>query len=100
MGQIAVDLTETIRGSGPLLPVTSSLQDTSTHSHASGHESEASGAVGTRSVSTALVSLPEQDAPSHLDPVRILKADLVGREEEIAPIQRAFNQACIGRRRV
>ena len=100
MGQIAVDLTETIRGSGLLLPVTSSLQDTSTHSHASGHESEASSTVGTRSVSTALVSLPEQDAPSQLDPDRILKAELVGREEEIARMQRAFNLACNGQRRV
>jgi DNA-binding SARP family transcriptional activator/tetratricopeptide (TPR) repeat protein len=100
MGQIAVDLTETIRGSGPLLPVTSSLQDTSAPSHVSGHEPEESGTVKTRSVSTAIASLPEQDAPSQLDPDRILKAELVGREEEIARMQRAFNLAGKGQRRV
>jgi len=42
---------------------------------------------------------PATDA-SQLDPDRILHAALVGREEEIARLQRAYQQACSGQRRV
>jgi DNA-binding SARP family transcriptional activator len=42
---------------------------------------------------------PATDA-SQLDPDRILRAALVGREEEIARLQRAYQQACAGQRRV
>jgi predicted ATPase/DNA-binding SARP family transcriptional activator len=38
--------------------------------------------------------------PSQLDPDRILKAELVGREEEISRMQRAFNQTRNGQRRI
>jgi len=99
MGQVVVDLTETIRGSGP---VTSSVQDARPPSDARGHESEESSTMKTELVTTALTSPPkeaEQDAPSQLDPDRILKAELVGREEEVARMQRAFSQARNGQRR-
>ena len=42
----------------------------------------------------------EQSMPGKIDPDRILKADLVGRAEEIARLQHAFAQACSGQRRV
>ncbi len=100
MGQVVVDLTETIRGSGPLSPVPSSAQDARTPSGEGGQESEESSAVKTRLVTTTLTSAKEaeQDAPGRLDPDRILKAELVGREEEIARLQRAFRQARNGQR--
>jgi len=100
MGQIVVDLTETIRGSSP---VTSSVQDAQPPSDARGHESEESNTVKTGLITTPLTSTPketEQDTPSQIDPDRILKAELVGREEEIARMQRAFNQARTGQQRV
>src|SRR5437588_5170861 len=101
MGQVVVDLTGTIRGSGPLSPVTSSAQDARIPSDAQAHEFEESSAVKTGLVTTTLMSPEEaeQDAPSQVDPDRILKAELVGREEEIARLQRAFRQARHGQRR-
>jgi DNA-binding SARP family transcriptional activator len=101
MGQVAVDLTETLRGSGSLSSVTSSVQDAQIPSDAGDHESKESSTVKTGLITTTLTSPKEgeQDAPSRLDPDRILKAELVGREEEIARLQRAFSQARHGQRR-
>src|SRR5215467_187910 len=53
MGQIVVDLTETIRGSSP---VTSSVQDAQPPSDARGHESEESNTVKTGLITTPLTS--------------------------------------------
>jgi DNA-binding SARP family transcriptional activator len=44
--------------------------------------------------------IDEPVVPSQLDPERILQAELVGREEEIALLQRAFKQVLNGQRRV
>src|SRR6266566_6303006 len=46
------------------------------------------------------VKAEEPAVPYQLDPDRILKAELVGRENEIARMQRAFNQARNGQRRI
>jgi DNA-binding SARP family transcriptional activator len=99
-GQVALDLTETLRGSSPLLPVASNRQEASVHTHTGGQEPEESATAGARSISTTFAALPEQDPSSQIDPDRILKAELVGREEEIARMQRAFHQARKGQRRV
>ncbi|HKF39115.1 MAG TPA: AAA family ATPase [Ktedonobacteraceae bacterium] len=45
------------------------------------------------------IEVEEQAVTRRLDPDRILKAALVGREDEIARLQRAFNQARAGQRR-
>src|SRR6266566_1434327 len=96
-GQVIVDLTEAVRGSGPLSPAPSSAQDARTTSDAGGHEFEESSAVKTGLVTSAKEA--GEDAPSQVDPDQILKAELVGREEEIARLQRAFRQANHGQRR-
>src|SRR6266480_527942 len=44
--------------------------------------------------------IDESIVPSPLDPERILQAELVGREEEISLMRRAFKQVQIGQRRV
>src|SRR6266704_34711 len=44
--------------------------------------------------------IDESIGPSQLDPERILQAELVGREEEISLMQRAFKQAHNGQQRV
>ncbi len=41
----------------------------------------------------------EANTQSQVDPERILKAGLVGRETETATIQRAYQQACLGQRK-
>ena len=46
------------------------------------------------------VKAEEPAVPYQFDPDRILKAELVGREDEIARMQRSFNQAQNGQRRI
>ncbi|MFL5656395.1 MAG: AAA family ATPase [Ktedonobacteraceae bacterium] len=48
---------------------------------------------------TIPVPEPEAEAQSQIDPDRILKAELVGREEEIATMQRAYSLVRQGRRK-
>src|SRR5439155_10760215 len=42
---------------------------------------------------------PAAPTPSQIDPERILKAELVGRQEEVASMQRAYSQARSGQRK-
>ena len=54
MGQVIVDLTEAVRGSGPLSPVPSSVQDARPPSDAQAHEFGESSAVETGLLSTSI----------------------------------------------
>ena len=115
MGQVPVDLRE----AGPVsTTVMGAINRAPTEeSHATASEGAINRAPTTtegRSISQALQesrsegegqqTAPEEivtlSSPRQLDPDRILKAELVGREEEIARMQRALAQARGGQRRV
>ncbi|HET9921012.1 MAG TPA: AAA family ATPase, partial [Ktedonobacteraceae bacterium] len=111
-GRIATDISESRLGSGPLAGSAGTGEKLHTHAHVEtdAHTSQEHQAgpevvdeahTGERApVETRRDVEDELAAPSQLDPERILKATLVGREDEIAHLQRAYQQARSGQRRV
>lgn len=114
-GRIAVDLDESWRGSGgsrgnsarpvsgPLpdvaVEVTTSKSDPPARSEKNGYALQLASQSGNER--TLLTDVEVEQFPQRkLDPDRILKAELVGRAEEISRLQHAYNQAYAGQRRV
>ena len=114
-GRIAVDLDESWRGgsgssgnrSGPLsepLPdvaVQVSTGKNGSPAHSETNEYTPQQASQSRNEQTLLTEVEAEQLPQRqLDPDRILKAELVGRTEEISRLQHAYNQVRTGQRRV
>jgi DNA-binding SARP family transcriptional activator/tetratricopeptide (TPR) repeat protein len=96
MGQVPVDLKESRLESRPASPITATQEELPPPVDASGYKLPQVSTGGLR----VDVKTEETVATPRLDPDRILKAELVGREDEIARMQRAFTQARNGQRRV
>jgi len=96
VGQIPIDLRESRLESkpAPIAPITQ--EELTSHVHT--NEVKLPEVItGSLSIN---VKAEEPVVAYQLDPDRILKAELVGREEEISRMQRAFNQVCNGQRRI
>lgn len=96
MGQVPVDLKESMLESKPASPITATPEEMPPSIGASGNKLPEVSTGGLR----VDVKTEAPVATPRLDPDRILKAELVGREEEIARMQRAFTHARNGQRRV
>jgi len=96
MGQIRIDLRESRLESKPTPVITIAREEMSPHADTN-EDKPLEGSTGGLDLEG---KTEEPVTPSQLDPDRILKAELVGREEEITRMQRAFNQARNGQRRV
>ena len=103
-GRISVDLAESLRQTGPHTaqpsqPTGSGTQFiVPTQPTAVGTQSIAPAGVGAQFIAPNLEPATE-DEQSQINPDRILKAELVGREEEIATMQHAYTQARNGQRK-
>ncbi len=91
MGQVRVDLRESKGASTSINTVTG--EESPSRLDTKGYRLQEVNTGGLR------LDVEEQAVTRQLDPDRILKAALVGREDEIARMQRAFNQARAGQRR-
>jgi predicted ATPase/DNA-binding SARP family transcriptional activator len=96
MGQIPVDLRESRLEGIPAPVSTMTREEIAPHADTDENKLPEGSSGGLR----LDVKTEEPVVLSQLDPDRILKAELVGREDEIARMQRAFNQARMGQRRV
>jgi DNA-binding SARP family transcriptional activator len=96
MGQIRIDLRESRLESKPTPVITIAREQMSPHADTN-EDKPLEGSTGGLDLKS---KTEEPVTPSQLDPDRILKAELVGREEEITRMQRAYNQARNGQRRV
>jgi predicted ATPase/DNA-binding SARP family transcriptional activator len=96
MGQIPVDLRES-RLESNLTSIATIIQEESTPRADTDEVKIPESSSGELRID---VETEESVVPSQLDPDRIMKAELVGREEEMARMQRAFNQARNGQRRI
>jgi predicted ATPase/DNA-binding SARP family transcriptional activator len=97
MGQIAVDLREKFE-SGPL--AVKPVQETVAVSGVPAKSDLELPAIRTDELDAVSAQTEEEMAARQLDPERILKAGLVGREEEITRLQRAFQYVRGGQTRV
>jgi len=95
MGKVSIDLRET-RLEDKHVAVMTVAQEESAPPADTPNENTLEGAVEPRIEE----KIDESTVPSPLDPERILQAELVGREEEIALMRRAFKQVQNGQRRV
>src|SRR6266487_1304552 len=95
MGQVPVDLQESRLAGKPASVITASREE-QPHADTNGYKIQEASTGQLR----LDVKTEEPIVTRQLDPDRILKAELVGREDEIARMQRAFNQAGSGQRRV
>ena len=99
MGQVPVDLRQSRVESVPLRAKSEQLEDASPLAEKQSQPLQADTAQ--RAIRPAArVEAQEQETPGRADPDRILRAGLVGREEEIASMQHAFMQARRGQPRV
>ncbi len=96
MGQIPIDLRESRLEGNPITISTITREEPTPHTATNEVKLPEDNTGGLRLV----VKAEEPVVPYQLDPDRILKAELVGREDEIARIQRSFNQARNGQRRI
>ncbi len=97
MGQVPVDLQESRLAGKPASAITASREgEEQPHAETHGYKIQEASTGQLR----LDVKTEEPIVTRQLDPDRILKAELVGREDEIARMQRAFNQAGSGQRRV
>jgi predicted ATPase/DNA-binding SARP family transcriptional activator len=96
MGQIPIDLRESRLAGKPTTISTITREEPTPHTATNEVKLPEDNTGGLR----LDVKAEEPVVPYQLDPDRILKAELVGREDEIARMQRAFNQARNGQRRI
>jgi DNA-binding SARP family transcriptional activator/tetratricopeptide (TPR) repeat protein len=96
LGQIPIDLRESALEGTPITISTITPEDPTPHTATNEIKLPEDNTGGLR----LDVIAEEPVVPYQLDPNRILKAELVGREDEIARMQRSFNQARNGQRRI
>lgn len=100
MGQVPVDLRESWFMGKPAPLITTSPGESVPGTDTNGESAQQLLPEGDTGGLRLNVATEEQVVTPQLDPDRILKATLVGREDEIARMQRAFIQARNGQRRV
>jgi predicted ATPase/DNA-binding SARP family transcriptional activator len=96
MGQIRIDLRESRLEGKPTTMSSNTREELTSYAATDEVKLPENTTGGLRSD----VKAEEPAVPYQLDPDRILKAELVGRENEIARMQRAFKQARNGQRRI